>query len=116
MVRSLRVCFRNGNSFSGGILPSVVIVFLLLSFVLLKVLTVYRDESEMFRQVTHYYEGKILEELTIKQLLEKDVLSEEGSYSYNLGVVKYKIMKKEVEFDILLNSGMSYTRVEKYNK
>lgn len=116
MVKNLKAYFRNGNSFSGGILPSIVIVFLLLSFVLLKVLTVYQDESEMFRQVTHYYEGKVLEELTIKRLLEEDVLSKEGSCSYNLGVVAYKVMKKEVEFDIVLKSGMNYTIVEKYNR
>ncbi|RSU03479.1 hypothetical protein CBF31_07135 [Vagococcus fessus] len=109
----MKVFFHNGTSFSAGILPSILIVFLLLSLVLLKMMTVYKDESEMFRQVTYYYEGKVLEELTIKQLLEGKPKDKEGVYIYNLGTVAYRVLPKEVEFDIVLTSGMSYTLIEK---
>lgn len=100
----------NTSRYSGGILPSCIVVFLLLSALSLLVLANYRQEMLAYEQTVQFYQVEVLKNITIQKLREGHLLKNQetsiGNIIYSVGEVRYEFEKNKVNLTITLTSGL----------
>lgn len=98
------------SRYAGGILPSCLVVFILVSSLLLVILTNYRQEMLSYEQTVQFYQVEVLKNLTLAQLRMENLPSTTASYSaklyYTVGEVTYEVKEENIALDIKLMTGM----------
>lgn len=105
-----RCHFFNTSRYSGGILPSCIVVFVLLSSLSLLILTNYRQEMLAYEQTIQFYQVEVLKNITIQTIRQEQVLKKQelaaGKLCYTVGEVCYELEKNKVSLTITLTSGL----------